>query len=64
MTSPTLQRALTTAALTPALLLQFAAAQAAVPAAAAKFDPARMRAAYARVYLDVAQGAAADRGKP
>jgi glycosyltransferase involved in cell wall biosynthesis len=31
---------------------RLAAAAAAVPAAADKFDPARMRAAYARVYLD------------
>ncbi len=39
MTSPTLQRALTTAALTPALLLQFAAAQAAAPVAAKPKPP-------------------------
>ncbi len=38
---------------------RLAAAEAAVPAAAAKFDPARMRRAYGRVYLDAAQAATA-----
>lgn len=36
---------------------RLAAALAAVPAAAAKFDPARMRKAYGRVYLEAAQAA-------
>jgi hypothetical protein len=34
---------------------RLAAATAAVPAAAARFDPAAMRAAYARLYVDAAR---------
>jgi glycosyltransferase involved in cell wall biosynthesis len=42
---------------------RLAAAEAAVPAAASKFDPARMRKAYGRLYLEAAQAAAANHGR-